>query len=55
LPANWRDPDFETLREAYQVARRLAKTPSAQLMPDERGALNSVPDAIHYEAVYVGK
>jgi len=55
LPANWRDPNFQAVREAYQVARRLAKTPSAQLMPDERAALKAVPDALQYEAVYVGK
>jgi hypothetical protein len=55
LPANWRAPDFDTLREAYQVARRLHKNPNAQLMPDEQTAIHEMPDAIHYEAVYVGK
>ncbi|MEP7285077.1 MAG: hypothetical protein ABI947_04835 [Chloroflexota bacterium] len=55
LPANWRDPDFDMLRDAYQVARRLRKSPNAQLMPDEQSALKAVPQAIAYEAIYVGK
>ena len=55
VPANWRDPDFDTLRDAYQVARRLRRTPSAQLMPDEQAAIKAVPNAIEYEAVYMGK
>jgi hypothetical protein len=55
LPHNWRDPDFDVVRDAYQVARRLQRTPSAQLMPDEQAAIRALPNAIEYEAVYVGK
>lgn len=55
IPANWRDPDFDALRDAYQVARRLRRTPSAQLMPDEQAAIKAIPNAIDYEAVYMGK
>jgi hypothetical protein len=55
VPANWRDPDFDRLRDAYQVARRLRRTPSAQLMPDEQASIKAIPNAIEYEAVYMGK
>lgn len=55
VPSNWRDPDFDSLRDAYQVARRLRRTPSAQLMPDEQAAIKAIPNAIEYEAVYMGK
>jgi hypothetical protein len=55
LPSNWREPDFDAVREAYQVARLLRRNPRSQLMPDEQAALKIVPDAIEYQAVYVGK
>lgn len=55
LPATWRDPDFEVVREAYQVARMLRKNPRAQLMADEKAALKAIPNADVYEAVYMGK
>jgi pyruvate/2-oxoglutarate dehydrogenase complex dihydrolipoamide acyltransferase (E2) component len=55
LPVNWRDPDVESLREAYQVARRLQRNPRADLMADERRALSAVPNVIDYHAVYAGK
>ncbi|MBX3063003.1 MAG: hypothetical protein KF726_08505 [Anaerolineae bacterium] len=55
LPSNWRDPDFNSLREAYQVARRLARNPKALLLPDEKQALNKVAGAIDYQAIYMGK
>jgi hypothetical protein len=55
LPSNWREPDFETVREAYQVARLLRRNPHSQLMPDEQAALKIVPNALDYQAVYVGK
>jgi hypothetical protein len=55
LPAGWREPDGEALRAAYQVARRLARNARAELLPDERAALDAVPGAIQYQAVYAGK
>jgi hypothetical protein len=55
LPASWRDPDFEAVREAYQAARMLLRNPRAQLMPGEREALKRVPNAGDYVAVYAGK
>lgn len=55
LPDNWRTPDFITLRDAYQVARRLKKSPKALLMNDEKVALGMVDNAIDYQPVYMGK
>jgi hypothetical protein len=55
LPASWRDPDFDTVREAYQVARRLQRNASAHLMPDEESAIKALPDTLSYQPVYVGK
>ncbi len=55
LPPNWREPDFDAVREAYQVARRLQKNPGARLLPDEQDALRAVPDAMHYQPIYVGR
>lgn len=53
LPAH--EPDFEAVRDAYQAARRLQRNPGARLLPDEREALQRVPEAARYIAVYVGK
>ncbi len=55
LPSNWREPSFDTVREAYQAARMLRKNPGSQLFPDEQAALRALPDALEYVAVYVGK
>jgi len=55
LPGNWREPDFIAVRDAYQAARMVRRNPNARLMPDELAALRALPDAIAYEAVYMGK
>jgi hypothetical protein len=55
LPVNWRTPDFDPLKEAYQVARRLERNPRASLLPDEKESLAAVPDAGAYQPVYMGK
>lgn len=55
LPANWRTGDFDQVREAYQVARRLQRNPSASLMPDERAALAQISDPLAFTPVYMGK
>ncbi|MBX3084845.1 MAG: hypothetical protein KF716_24635 [Anaerolineae bacterium] len=55
IPTEWRAPEFEALREAYQVARRLERNPKAALLPDEKEALAAVPNAGAYQPVYVGK
>ncbi|MCS6870210.1 MAG: hypothetical protein NZ571_02010 [Anaerolineae bacterium] len=55
LPFDLRTPDFETLREAYQAARLLARRPNATLLDSERAALRAVPYAAALIPVYVGK
>jgi len=55
IPVDWRAPEFDALREAYQVARRLERNPKAALLPDEKEALGAVPNAGAYQPVYVGK
>lgn len=55
LPASWRTPDFDAVRDAYQAARRRRRNPEAVLLPDEREALRAVPDALAYLPVYCGK
>ncbi|MDL1923205.1 hypothetical protein FBQ95_11410 [Chloroflexi bacterium CFX3] len=55
LPFTLRDPDFETLREAYQAARMLARRPTATLLDSERSALRALPNAGNILPVYVGK
>ena len=55
IPEDWRTPPYEDVREAYHVARLLARNPKAKLLPGEREALAAVPDAIQYTPVYVGK
>ncbi len=52
---NWNMPDFVTLRDAYQLHRRLERKPNAQLFPGEAEALRAVPDALGYQPVYGGK
>ena len=55
LPADWRTPNWEDVRDAYQTARRLARNPKASLLPGEREVLDVLPDAAQYAPVYVGK
>jgi hypothetical protein len=55
IPTDWRTPAIEDVREAYSLARRLARNPKALLLPAERDTLKAVPDASSYTAVYVGK
>jgi len=55
LPTNWREPDFDMLRDALQVARRLKLNPRASLLPDEGMALARVSKAIDYLPIYMGR
>ena len=52
---NWNIPDFVTLRDAYQLRRRLQRKPNAHLFPGEAEALEAVPDALDYVPVYGGQ
>ncbi|MCC7209122.1 MAG: hypothetical protein IT323_17555 [Anaerolineae bacterium] len=55
LPPTWREPGFETIRDAYGVARRLQRNPRASLLPDERDAHARVPNALDYTPLYFGR
>jgi hypothetical protein len=52
LPETWRDPRYEDVRAAYQVARYLKRRPNATQLPSDEIALARVPDALKYEMVY---
>lgn len=51
----WRDPDFVTLRDAYQLHIRQRERPGAPLYPGDAEALAAVPDALNYVPVYAGR
>ncbi|NWG15369.1 MAG: hypothetical protein HXY41_01920 [Chloroflexi bacterium] len=55
LPADWRQPDFITLRDAYQLHRRRRQNPNARLYPGDADAMARVPDALDYQPVYGGR
>lgn len=55
LPEDWRTPDFVTLRDAYQMHRRIDRNPNATLYPGDDDALAAVPDALAYTPIYGGK
>jgi hypothetical protein len=51
----WQQPDFVTLRDAYQLQRRRQRNPNAVLYPGDAEAMNAVTDALNYHPVYGGK
>ena len=53
--AQWRTPDFISLRDAYQVHNRRRRNPKANLYPGDAEAMQAVPDALAYVPVYGGK
>ncbi len=55
LPANWQQPDFITLRDAYQLHRRRRQNPNARLYPGDAEAMARVPNALDYQPVYGGR
>jgi len=55
MPANWRDPNFVTLRDAYSLHARKQRKPDARLYPGDAEAMRAVPDALDYIPVYAGK
>ncbi len=54
VPESWREPDFVTLREAYQLHIRRERRPDARLLPGDAEAMAAVPDALDYVPVYGG-
>lgn len=55
LPDSWQQPDFETLRDAYQLRARQRRRPDAPLYPGDSDVMARVPDALDYIPVYGGK
>lgn len=55
LPENWREPDFVTLRDAYQLHNRLRRKPQAHRYPGDEETMSRVPNALEYVPVYGGK
>ncbi|MGQ9890102.1 MAG: hypothetical protein ACUVSX_16685 [Aggregatilineales bacterium] len=54
VPDGWREPDFITLRDAYQLHLRRRRSPAARLYPGDAEALARVPDALVYTPIYAG-
>jgi len=55
LPHTWREPDFASLRDAYQLHLRRQRRPDAALYPGDAQALARVPAALDYTPVYAGR
>lgn len=55
IPERFARYSIDQIRDAYQVARRLHRAPSAQLDANERAAIEALPNALDYRPVYVGK
>ncbi|GIV81472.1 MAG: hypothetical protein KatS3mg051_0826 [Anaerolineae bacterium] len=55
LPANWREPDWDAVRDAYQAHRMRERYPRMTPLPGDRAALAAVPDAAAYRPVFMGR
>src|SRR5690606_4539745 len=55
LPGEWREPDFDTLRDAYALHERRRRLPNARLYPGDEAVMARVPDALRYTPVYGGR
>jgi hypothetical protein len=55
IPPGWQEPDFVTLRDAYQLHGRRRRNPNVTLYPGDAEAMAAVPDALDYIVVYAGK
>jgi hypothetical protein len=54
VPETWREPDFVTLRDAYQLHERRRRKPDARLYPGDAETMARVPAALTYTPVYGG-
>lgn len=54
IPDQWREPDFVTLRDAYQLHERRRRKPDARLYPGDAETMARVPDALAYLPIYGG-
>lgn len=55
LPGNWRVPEWDAVREAYQIHRLRQRSPRMPLMPGDKETMDAVPDALAYMPVYMGR
>jgi len=55
LPANWQHPSHDVVRDAYHIHRLRKRSPRMPLMPGDEEMLRSVPDALDYLPVYMGR
>ncbi len=55
VPDNWREPDFTTVRDAYQLHLRRQRKPNAPLYPGDAETMALLPNALDYVPVYAGK
>lgn len=55
LPANWRTPTWQQVRDAYQVHRLRQRNPRMMIMPGDQEALDAVCDVADYTPVYMGQ
>ncbi len=55
LPATWRVPTWQQVRDAYQVQRLRQRSPRMMLMPGDQEALDAVRDVLDYTPVYMGR
>jgi hypothetical protein len=51
----WAQPDFVTVRDAYQLHLRRQLRPNAPLYHGDQDTLDAVPNALDYRPVYAGK
>lgn len=54
IPANWHEPDFIALRDAYQLHERKRRNPKARAYPGDEETMAKVPNALAYIPVYGG-
>jgi hypothetical protein len=55
VPEGWREPDFDTLRDAYALHERRRRSPNARLYPGDEAVMARVPDALAYKPIYGGR
>ena len=54
VPETWREPDFDSLRDAYPLFERRRRNPNARVYPGDEAVMAKVPDALDYTPVYGG-
>lgn len=55
IPTGWAQPDFISLRDAYQLHLRRQRRPDAPLYPGDAETMAAVENALEYVPVYAGK